>query len=228
MIGHPGDLVLEFKPKWLAQSPNAPPSATRCRNCAREVLRYHTKRHTNFSQQQQTAQNQNPPTILCPLNFLTCATSPAAVTNILTNLNPPISRETTPAAQYTRLTHWLRTNTLLPRLRRAQVANDNRNNNSPLRTAANDDGDDDDTHDPRFPLAMTLRDCTCFVRIPADPSRPVEAKLADLDKKNRAAKLGYWQEMERRLVDGGYYEGREEGGRIETNCQLGVVEGLGF
>ena len=28
------DLVLEFKPKWLAQSPTAPPAAKRCRTCA--------------------------------------------------------------------------------------------------------------------------------------------------------------------------------------------------
>ena len=69
---------------------------------------------------------------------------------------------------------------------------------------------------------MTLRDCTCFVRIPADASAPVEAKLADLDKKNWAAKLGYWQATERRLIEGGYYAGWEgpppEG--VRTDCQL--------
>lgn len=66
---------------------------------------------------------------------------------------------------------------------------------------------------------MTLRDCACFVRVPADARLPVEAKLADLDRKNWEAKTGYWAEMERRLVEGGYYEGREVGG-VGTDCLL--------
>lgn len=73
---------------------------------------------------------------------------------------------------------------------------------------------------------MTLRDCTCFVRIPADAGAAVEAKLADLDKKNSAAKLGYWKATERRLIEGGYYEGRERP-RQRTNCQLERGRGRG-
>jgi inositol-pentakisphosphate 2-kinase len=117
------------------------------------------------------------------------------------------SPETTHPAQYSRLIDWLQSNSVLPRLRTAQLDNDR---NGPLQA---------DAHDPKFQLAMTLRDCTCFVRIPADPALPVEAKLADLDKKNWAAKLGYWQAMERRLIEGGYYEGREVP-RVRTDCQL--------
>ncbi|KAK4123467.1 inositol pentakisphosphate 2-kinase-like protein [Parathielavia appendiculata] len=202
----PNDLTLEFKPKWLAQSPNAPPSATRCRNCAREALKHHTK-HTN---------HRDSPPILCPLDFLTCATSPAAFTRIadhLCSLNPLIpSPKTTHPAQYSRLLYWLQTNTVLPRLRAAQLDNDGQ---GPLQA---------DAHDPKFQLAMTLRDCTCFIRVPYDPALPVEAKLADLDKKNWAAKLGYWQAMERRLIEGGYYEGREAV-KVRTDCQLerGIV-----
>ncbi|KAL2188638.1 hypothetical protein L209DRAFT_741704 [Thermothelomyces heterothallicus CBS 203.75] len=71
-----------------------------------------------------------------------------------------------------------------------------------------------------FQLAMTLRDCACFLRVPADPGSPVEAKLGDLDKKNGAAKLGYWQRIETRLIEGGYYAGREVEG-VEVNCRLG-------
>jgi inositol-pentakisphosphate 2-kinase len=57
------------------------------------------------------------------------------------------------------------------------------------------------------------------VRVPADPTLPIEAKLADLDKKNSVAKLGYWQAMERELIDGGYYEGKEVP-TVRTDCQL--------
>lgn len=205
-IGYPDDLTLEFKPKWLAQSPSAPPSATRCRNCAREAFKHHTKPTSRRAR-----------TILCPLDFLTCGSSPPALTNILTHLSshdPSLSSRTArPPAQHNRFIDWLQTNTVLPRLRAAQLANDVR---GPLGA---------DAHDPQFQLAMTLRDCTCFVRVPADPSRPVEAKLADLDKKNWAAKLGYWQATERRLIEGGYYEGRELP-RQETDCQLERREGI--
>ncbi|KAG7290636.1 hypothetical protein NEMBOFW57_000639 [Staphylotrichum longicolle] len=197
------DMRQKFKPKWLAQSPNAPSSATRCRNCAREALKHHTK----------PASHRKPNhAVLCPLNFLTCSTSPPALANILTHLfadEPPTPSQ---VAQRNRLIHWLQTNTLLPRLRAAQESNDR---NGPLGASA---------EDRQFQLAMTLRDCTCFVRIPADPALPVEAKLADLDKKNSVAKLGYWQAMERELIDGGYYEGREVP-LVRTDCQLekGVV-----
>lgn len=63
----------------------------------------------------------------------------------------------------------------------------------------------------RLQLAMTLRDCSCFVRIPADGDGggdgEVEARLGDLDRKNGEEKLGYWREMERGLVEGGFYGG---------------------
>lgn len=200
--GNPNDLTFEFKPKWLAQSPNAPSSATRCRNCAREASKYHTN-----------PTKRRPASILCPLDFLICSANPPILTKILTHLSSlytPPPPQPPPSHQHTRLSHWLQTNAVLPRLRTAQLTNDAR---GPLNA---------DAHDARFQLAMTLRDCTCFVRIPADASAPVEAKLADLDKKNWAAKLGYWQATERRLIEGGYYEGREgpppEG--VRTDCQL--------
>lgn len=129
-------------------------------------------------------------------------------------MSPAQTAQTAQTAQRARLATWLQTNTLLLRLRAAQLA------------AARDGeeeeggGEDEGAGDPeRLALAMTLRDCACFVRVPAEAGRPVEAKLADLDRKNWEAKRGYWREMERRLVEGGYYEGRELGG-VETDCLL--------
>lgn len=104
--------------------------------------------------------------------------------------------------------YWLENNRVVERLRDAQVKNDP---DGPLKADA--------SRDPRFQLAMTLRDCTCFIRIPADAGEPVEAKLGDLDKKNGEAKLGYWQSMERRLAEEGYYEGKEVPPQ-KTTCQL--------
>ncbi|KAL2181585.1 inositol-pentakisphosphate 2-kinase [Thermothelomyces heterothallicus CBS 202.75] len=238
----PDDVTLEFKPKWLAQSPNAPASATRCRNCAREVLRHDTRPTSSSSGSSSGSGSgsgsgggggggggRRPKRILCPLDFLACAGSPAAVANILSHfaadLDPPIRRGETARlpAPYDRLAGWLRTNDLLPRLRAAQLAND-RGGPLSVASASNDDDDDDDDDNlsgaGRFQLAMTLRDCACFLRVPADPGSPVEAKLGDLDKKNGAAKLGYWQRIETRLIEGGYYAGREVEG-VEVNCRLG-------
>ncbi|KAL2169657.1 hypothetical protein VTG60DRAFT_5796 [Thermothelomyces hinnuleus] len=226
----PDDVTLEFKPKWLAQSPNAPASATRCRNCAREVLRHDTRPASSSSGGGSGggggggggSGGRRPKRILCPLDFLACADSPATVANILTHfaaeLDPPIRRGETARlpAPYDRLAGWLRTNDLLPRLRAAQLANDR---GGPL-SVASASNDDDASGAGRFQLAMTLRDCACFLRVPADPGSPVEAKLGDLDKKNWAAKLAYWQRMETRLIEGGYYAGREVEG-VEVNCRLG-------
>ncbi|KXX79525.1 Inositol-pentakisphosphate 2-kinase [Madurella mycetomatis] len=201
--GHPDDFTLEFKPKWLAQSPNAPASATRCRTCARKAHQRHTK--------QGKADNR---AILCPLRFLASAASRSSLSAILDHLsvpNPPLTTRAPTPEQRARLAHWLQTNTLLPRIREIQLANDR---GGPLTANA---------HDPQFELAMTLRDCACFVRIPADPSAPVEAKLADMDRKNWAAKLGYWQAIERCLIEDGYYEERENP-RQETDCQLGALK----
>jgi len=227
ILGHPDDLTFEFKPKWLAQSPSAPPTATRCRNCAREAL----KRHANPDRQPKSS------AILCPLDFRTCATSPISLANVLNHLTPRVHKPTANAyppsvslnghspasprptpSQSARLRHWLQTNTLLPRLRQAQLANDGL---GPLGA---------DASDPHFQLAMTLRDCTCFVRVPANPELPIEAKLADLDKKNWMAKMEYWRAMEQKLIEGGYYEGKEVP-RMETGCVLererGWMKGIG-
>lgn len=144
--------------------------------------------------------------IPCPLNLLQCNKDATARRQALNDIvgddSSVISKP-----QLGRFVDWLRTNSLVERLRAAQVGNDP---DGPLKATVDD---------PRFRLAMTLRDCTCFIRIPVDTGKPVEAKLGDLDKKNGEAKLGYWQSMERKLADGGYYEGKEVPVQ-KTACQL--------
>ncbi|KAJ5955627.1 hypothetical protein N7501_009906 [Penicillium viridicatum] len=57
-------------------------------------------------------------------------------------------------------------------------------------------------------LAMTLRDCTMFIKIPHDEKSPVEIRLGDLDLKTGAGgKAGYWRDLETRLIDQGWYRG---------------------
>ncbi|TDZ68198.1 Inositol-pentakisphosphate 2-kinase [Colletotrichum trifolii] len=75
--------------------------------------------------------------------------------------------------------------------------------------------------DDKFCMAMTLRDCSLFVRYREDSqgrvdAKTLEAKLADLDKKNAAWKFDEWVKKERDLIEGGWYTGR---GNMK-NCRL--------
>lgn len=66
--------------------------------------------------------------------------------------------------------------------------------------------------------AMTLRDCTLFVRGSAGG---IEARLGDLDFK-QPEKLGRWKEVERKLIEEGWYVNAETESiwREETICRL--------
>ncbi|KAH8890794.1 hypothetical protein GQ53DRAFT_746981 [Thozetella sp. PMI_491] len=195
---NPGDLVIEFKPKWMTQSPNAPARARRCRNCAREAAR-------NQKNGICTGLIADAPP--CPLVALMCSEDPAipeeSVEQIAAALNPALA--TTSADQQLRFGDWLRRNTLLKRLHALQAKYDPK---GPLYA---------DPKHPGLSFAMTVRDCTCFVRIPKEPGTPVEAKLGDLDKKNADAKWKYWRQTELTLTNEGYYECREQPAQ-RTRC----------
>ncbi|KAK0736959.1 inositol-pentakisphosphate 2-kinase [Apiosordaria backusii] len=185
---NPNDLFLESKPKWLSPSPSA---RTRCRNCAREAYRDH------LDPSHHKAHRLG---ILCPLDFIACRDSPESLSNVLKHILPASS----PPTYRPHLTNWLKTNSLLPLLQKAQSE-----------------------HDPSsgvdLELAMTLRDCSLFLRISSPEGGSgevkIEAKLADLDKKNATKKKHHWEELERNLVEGGFYDGKETP-REETDCLL--------
>ncbi|GFG10893.1 inositol-pentakisphosphate 2-kinase [Aspergillus udagawae] len=61
-------------------------------------------------------------------------------------------------------------------------------------------------------LAMTLRDCTMFIKIPRDELGPVEIRLGDLDLKTGAGgKAQYWLNLESQLIAEGWYLGNSTG-----------------
>lgn len=66
--------------------------------------------------------------------------------------------------------------------------------------------------------AMTLRDCTFFLRRSGDG---IEARLGDLDLK-QPEKAGRWREVEESLIDGGWYANTEAEAcrKPETTCAL--------
>ncbi|KAI1213003.1 uncharacterized protein F4807DRAFT_308158 [Annulohypoxylon truncatum] len=194
----PGCKALEFKPKWLAQSPLAPADATRCRTCAREALRLaKLRKKAGF----RTAAVPVPAPV-CPLGLLHA--DRAVVMSTLERLAPGPSWT---ERDRERLADAFRESGVLERLRDLQ-----------------EEGDSGDAlftrpSDPRFGLSMTLRDCSCFVRVPVDPDAPVTIKLADVDKKNWRQKQAYWQRRHNDLVDDGWYRGAEKT-PVETACVL--------
>ncbi|KAI1661743.1 inositol-pentakisphosphate 2-kinase-domain-containing protein [Daldinia decipiens] len=186
----PDYIALEFKPKWLAQAPMAPENAARCRTCAREALRNGKLRK----------RGHKITTPVCPLGLL--HKNHAVVMSTIDQLAPKWSER-----DRARLAKALRESGVLERLRDLQ-----------------EEGDSGDAlftrpSDANFGLSMTLRDCSCFVRMPIDEDAPVIIKLADVDKKNWLQKQSYWQKRHDDLVIGGWYDGSESP-PIETACVL--------
>ncbi|TAQ90366.1 hypothetical protein B7494_g1309 [Chlorociboria aeruginascens] len=170
------EFVIELKPKWLLQSPSAPPGSKRCRNCAR----------TARANAQLIAQGDSPIPLWCLLDLV--AEDWETLFHQAQNILP---------SQAHRLADWLYTNELLPRLRLLQQMMDNA---GPMNADPNDED---------FLVAMTLRDCTLFIKVPEDENRPIVAKLGDLDLKS-GLKMQYWRETERALIKEGWYMGLEK------------------
>lgn len=58
--------------------------------------------------------------------------------------------------------------------------------------------------DPFFPLAMTLRDCTCFAQIDKS-SQSIRIRFGDFDWKDPTVKFEQWRRVEEELIVGGFY-----------------------
>ncbi|KAG9193723.1 inositol-pentakisphosphate 2-kinase [Alternaria panax] len=200
-------ITLEVKPKWLAQSPNAPPKAIRCRTCAMNVSV--PKKRDNY---------------ICPLQLLhgnSSSLQPWSQTTVMRQFEggkPPSPVVTSAIAKalldyvtigdgITLLQHLLNLQTSLdPRgvLCRPQV--------------------DSATFDNNLRLAMTLRDCSLFIKIAYNTAgvTGIESKLGDLDFKS-AEKIVDWMDKEKQLLrDGSYTKNMKEG----PMCWLQRVQGV--
>ncbi|CAK3882056.1 inositol-pentakisphosphate 2-kinase [Lecanosticta acicola] len=181
-----GEVLLQIKPKWLAQSPTAPPNARRCRTCA---LRAH-----RASQRIRTATDAQE---TCPLDLI--------------NPNLEQRREAIHALTTDRrLREYLldQCQTLLQQLRSCQIAFDKC---GVLKTS-------DAGSISSLCKAMTLRDCTLFLK---RSGNAIEARLGDLDLK-QPEKLAKWEKVESTLLDEGWYLNSEadESWTREEICAL--------
>ncbi|KAL5598874.1 hypothetical protein BROUX41_003805 [Berkeleyomyces rouxiae] len=198
-------ILVEIKPKWLLQSASAPAASARCRNCAIELRR---------ARQGRLKQTRPKP---CPLLLMSdnWRHRREFMAQVLVAVEPdewyiaPLLRWAggTPATAAP--------NRLLALLRDLQARLDQK---GPL--LATEDS-------AAFPLAMTMRDCSVFIRVVRTAAAAtdagadeysVSAKIGDLDMKNASAKLGYWKRTEMELLSDDAYT--DEDYQLKHQCGL--------
>jgi inositol-pentakisphosphate 2-kinase len=190
---------IEFKPKWLAQSPTAPAGSVRCRTCALSAFR-----------------NKKPQS--CPLRLTEVESTSTS------NFTPPPWIDTSEPAEVTQALNQFFTkgkgHSILQTLKQQQILLDPKGVSNLCISSS--------THKNAHPhpsttleeisklsMAMTLRDCTFFVNVSRDGKSEVviDGRLADLDPKSGddAKRLGKWYWDERELIEKGWYEGIGDG-----------------
>lgn len=181
-----GEILLQLKPKWLAQSPNAPSRAKRCRTCALRAQR--------ASMQIQTATDAQE---TCPLNL---------VSSNLAERRRAVHAVT----EDSKLQDFLldQAQPILQQLRKCQTTFDPHGVQK-VSTA---------TFESDLCKAMTLRDCTLFVK---RSGKSIEARLGDLDLKH-PKRLPRWKKVEEALISEGWYTNTEKKDywTEEQICQL--------
>ncbi|KAL8732082.1 MAG: hypothetical protein Q9166_003036 [cf. Caloplaca sp. 2 TL-2023] len=191
----------EFKPKWLAQSPSAPPTSKRCRTCALRAMR-------------DVKENIKPDVRMYPENFCPLTLVADDRDAILPSLEPILVKSRGApldivdfASQTLPYFHKL---PLLRLLRDLQMEKD------PKGVLKVDPSNLD------FMTAMALRDCTFFLKIPNREEKSnarIEARLGDLDLKTPDGGKGqYWKEVEQQLIDEGWYTATEKTPAPEGRC----------
>ncbi|ETS06410.1 hypothetical protein M419DRAFT_70044 [Trichoderma reesei RUT C-30] len=175
-----GSLLIEFKPKWLLQSPSAPKSAIRCRQCALELRNY---------LKAPSAKAPRPERRPCPIAIA----------------NPDCPRQVSSpfriAPQLAGLQDDKRIQTILDNiinhkaLRKLRDCQKSLDDVGPLRPPTNLD----------FVVAMTLRDCTCFALVPANDEGEIKLRFGDFDYKDPEKKFSHWRGTEQDLIEGGFY-----------------------
>lgn len=175
----PGKLI-EFKPKWLVQSPSAPRDAQRCRTCALNSRR----RAKGGSGRGDSG--------FCPFDLLS---SHDAVLSVALR---QIWHDESSFEQFLEAFK----SRVQPSLRQLQVLQE-QHNEVGLDHFLDHDGRD-------FAVAMALRDCSVVLKVvPSQQSSKLEiplVKLLDLDLKDTGGgKLEKWARMEGELIEEGWY-----------------------
>ena len=195
--------MIEFKPKWLAQSPNAPRPSKRCRTCA-----LHARRTAISLRKDPSTRIRNH---FCPLDLVsTDETDIIRVARQIIYSGPTDLMTPHSYKRLSRFVNWLQTNRILPQLLKMQMELD------PKGVLVSDALD----LDRKLLTAMTLRDVTCYVLYTGDENGPLEAKLGDLDLKS-PEKQAEWRITEAELIAEGWYDATEnKGDKQPLVCNL--------
>lgn len=188
-------LALEFKPKWLVQSPNAPADSLRCRTCALRGMRSYEHDATQSSEAYLTQQ------AMCPLDL--------GIARVVKPTDMLLHGQKVSIQVRKRLEEYLKTTPIIARIHELQMKFDPHGCLS---------SEEEPTEE--FLIAMALRDCTLYIRVPDDETIPIEGKLGDLDLKRGSHKMAYWKGIERNLVSKGWYQGHGLSAFVRTGCQL--------
>lgn len=173
-------VLVEFKPKWLSQSPSAPKGAIRCRQCAMEL-----RNMTKDLSRNKTRPERKP----CPLALMN-SDCPWQVCSPF-RMAPHLANEPD-SESYVEALRCIASHDAIRDLKKQQDIHDKV---GPLRALPSD---------PFFPLAMTLRDCTCFAQIDKC-SQSVRMRFGDFDWKDPEVKFETWRGVEAELIEGGFY-----------------------
>ncbi|EME44935.1 hypothetical protein DOTSEDRAFT_70851, partial [Dothistroma septosporum NZE10] len=168
-----GEIGMQLKPKWLAQSPTAPANSKRCRTCALRAYRAYERIRTATDAQE-----------TCPLD--------------LVNTNIDERRKVVYAITTDRDIREFLLGQALALFEQLRICQMKLDQYGALRVA-------DQGPVSNLCKAMTLRDCSLFVKLSGNS---IDARLGDLDLK-QAEKLPRWQAIESTLVNEGWYTNTE-------------------
>ncbi len=146
MSSNESSVSLEFKPKWLVQSPSAPSESKRCRTCALQAMRLAARKDDHGAEDGRSG--------FCPLR-LASSDRPQVVVAVDQILASPKLLAFRDERLKELIVDWILNASLLQRLKQLQVELD------PVGTLEADLATQD------ILTAMTLRDCTLFLRVRA-------------------------------------------------------------
>ena len=199
MSTEPGqNITFEIKPKWLAQSPAAPPDAIRCRTCA---LQFSRGKGTPDDYICPLRLSNEEPSTIDNVAFIRRWATSALSRQLQSDTDARLPQQPSLDVLVDRVVTYFTTGdgrTLLLHLKKLQTTLDSE---GILQRYARPRDDFNFVYDLR--LAMTLRDCSLFVVVPLREGE-VTSKLADLDFKS-AEKIDDWRDKEAALADEDWY-----------------------
>ncbi|PQE19831.1 inositol-pentakisphosphate 2-kinase protein [Rutstroemia sp. NJR-2017a WRK4] len=192
--------LIEFKPKWLTQSPNAPPHSRRCRTCA-----------LNARKKAKAKQAANSAPDFCPLRLVLDHKDPRVrELNYRAFWTQLLERELREEGMK-RLCGWVEGRGVWGYLGGLQGGRDGGGVLGLGEEEGEGEGEEERNKRENLQVAMTLRDCSFYMRFDKDDNL-LETRIGDLDFKS-ADKVGEWRRKERELRDEGWYLGLERGKR---------------